>query len=152
MADGTSSCTVSASVSTVRRPGKSKDYHGNQTSHSGQGSEVRTNHENRTSKHKCLGCGRKHGYNECPAWRKTCIKCHLKNHFKSCCKTKSISTADNRTQKSDERSESEEEIFIYSVDIETGDEWFAPLSLNGTILPPEDQQGFTSKSTLYEGL
>jgi len=41
---------------------------------------------------------------------------------------------DNRTQKSDEHSESEEEIFVHSVDTETGDEWFPPLSINGTIL------------------
>ena len=42
---------------------------------------------------------------------------------------------DNRTQKSDAYSESEEEIFVHSVETETGDEWFPPLSVNGTILP-----------------
>ena len=47
----------------------------------------------------------------------------------------SIRIVDNHTQKSNEPSESEEEIFVYPVDTETGDEWSAPLPENGTILP-----------------
>ena len=46
-----------------------------------------------------------------------------------------INAVDNRTQKSDGHGDSEEEIFVHSADTETGDEWFAPLSVNGTILP-----------------
>jgi len=57
MRGGASSCTVSASVGAVRRSGKKRGYHGNQTSHSGQASEVMSNHENRTGKFKCRRCG-----------------------------------------------------------------------------------------------
>ena len=74
-------------------------------------------------------------YNECPAWGTVCEKCRMQNNFSTRCKTKSISTVDNRTQNYDSHSESEEEIFVHSVDTETGDEWFAPLAVNGTILP-----------------
>ena len=42
---------------------------------------------------------------------------------------------DNCTQKSDEHSESEEEIFVHPVDTEAGDEWLSPLSVNGILLP-----------------
>ena len=55
--------------------------------------------------------------------------------------TKSISTVDNRTQKSDGHSESDEEIFVHSVNTETSAEWFAPLSVNGTILPLKIETG-----------
>ena len=41
---------------------------------------------------------------------------------------------DNPTQKRDEYIECEEELFVHSVDTETGDAWFAPLSVNGIIL------------------
>ena len=75
---------------------------------------------------------------------KICCKCHLKNHFQSCCKTKLICTVDNRTKKSDAHSESEEEIFVHSNDAETCDEWFAPLSVNGTILPLKIDTGAQS--------
>ena len=68
MTDGTSSRTMTASDGAVRRSGKNKCYHGNQKIHSGQGSEVRSNRENRIGKQKYRHCGRKHSYNECPAW------------------------------------------------------------------------------------
>ena len=47
----------------------------------------------------------------------------------------------NRTQKSDDHSDNKEEIFVHSVDTVTGDEWFAPLSVNGTILPLKIETG-----------
>jgi len=55
---------------------------------------------------------------------------------------KSISTVDNRTQKSDSQSESEEELFFHSVDTETG--------VNGLhhYQEMEDRHGRTRKSTL----
>ena len=65
----------------------------------------------------------------------TVQKCHLKNSFQSCGKTRLISTLNSRTQKSDAHSESDEEIFVHSVDTETGDKWFASLSVNGTVPP-----------------
>jgi len=65
----------------------------------------------------------------------------LKNHFQSCHKTKPISTVDNLKNKSDAHRDSEEEICVHSVDIEIGDEWFMPLSVNGTILPVKIDPG-----------
>ena len=58
---------------------------------------------------------------------------------------------DKRTPKIDEHSESEEEIFVHSVDTETGDEWFAPLPVNGTILHLKIDTG-AQANLLSEGL
>jgi len=86
MTDGASSCIVTANVGAVRQSGKSNGYPGNQTSHTGQGSEVGSKHDNGTDRQKYRRCGQKHGYNERPAWGKTCGKCHLKHYFQSFCK------------------------------------------------------------------
>ena len=137
MTDGPNSGTTTASVGAIKRSGHSStSNHGNQTTHSGKRSEYRSTRGNGPRRQRTCGrCGRKHAYNECPAWGTVCEKCRMKNHFSSRCKTKSISTVDNRTQNYDSHSESEEEIFVHSVDTVTGDEWFAPLAVNGTILP-----------------
>lgn len=40
----------------------------------------------------CNYCGYSHEFGRCPAYGKTCDKCHKKNHFRSCCKSRDIAT------------------------------------------------------------
>ena len=44
---------------------------------------------------ECRKCGRKHTFNNCPAYGKTCFQCRGKNHFSNCCR-KSIPNYRNR--------------------------------------------------------
>lgn len=42
----------------------------------------------------CLKCNREHGPRQCPAFGKTCSKCHKMNHFAQGCKNKTLNLID----------------------------------------------------------
>ena len=44
----------------------------------------------------CGKCGKRHPPRKCPAYNKVCLRCNLKGHFKSQCKTKNIGQPQNQ--------------------------------------------------------
>ena len=48
---------------------------------------------------KCRFCGKIHKPRECPAYGKECYKCHKKNHWASCCMSKSIHETTTKDEK-----------------------------------------------------
>ena len=64
---------------------------------------------------RCKYCGLSHKYGRCPAYNKTCKKCHKRNHFKAACKAgkaKSVKHIVAESSSSESESEDEEEFFI----------------------------------------
>ena len=54
---------------------------------------------------ECWNCGRKHGFQKrelCPAYGKTCNKCHKPNHFAAKCRTKTNAKAVKAIEENDE--------------------------------------------------
>ncbi|CAB3981993.1 Transposon Ty3-I Gag-Pol [Paramuricea clavata] len=59
----------------------------------------------------CRNCGTKHKRKECPAYGKTCHRCHKSNHFKAMCRSiKNVNAVERQ-----EDSYLEETLFVGAV-------------------------------------
>lgn len=72
-------------------------------------SEIRSSYNSRRSNQKnqqnCRFCGYTHQKKNCPAWGKTCAKCHERNHFANVCEKseKKVSTHQGVSGKNDKK-------------------------------------------------
>nr|CAI5829189.1 unnamed protein product [Callosobruchus analis] len=84
----------------------------------------------------CYKCGKIHGKNKCPAFRKKCNKCGKFNHFSKVCRQKSVATV-SATEPSEEDEQSNS-VFIYSVNQKqlapNCNSWFVNLLVNNKPL------------------
>jgi len=68
---------------------------------------------------KCSKCGTSHAFRNCPAFNKICNKCGIKNHYASCCKTKS--NKHNRTFTKYKKGSSSHNISIFTINSNSDD-------------------------------
>ena len=79
-------------------------------------------------KFKCKKCGMEHLPKNCPAYGKTCNRCHKPNHFKKMCNNKRVYTVE-------EEEISDDDLYIGSIENQEKDSnsWMVNLNLNGKI-------------------
>ena len=78
---------------------------------------------------KCSRCGKspKHSKQQCPARDSTCKKCGKKGHYTSCCFSKDVSLI-----REDSNPESEEDVFLGSLESQGETQWHTTVTLNQT--------------------
>lgn len=98
----------------------------------------------------CKFCGYSYEVRKCPAFGETCKKCNKKNHFKSRCKTRDVSTLDvNNNSDTDYEFDDNAEFFVHSLNevntAETDDvtayPWIENISINKTDVPSKVDTG-----------
>ena len=93
-------------------------------------------------KFKCGRCGSKHTSGQCPAFGKSCDKCHLPNHFAKCCRTQRVDTLRYSDSDSSDHSDDADHsdvgpLFFDSVTIheiqnkEPTRDWICNVEING---------------------
>ncbi|GFR76276.1 Pol polyprotein [Elysia marginata] len=76
---------------------------------------------------KCGKCGKVHPWGQCPAFGKTCYKCHKVSYFASMCKTRSVHEVHNDLKQEDE----EVDYYIGSVKGKPIPPWTTNLQIMG---------------------
>ena len=80
---------------------------------------------------RCGRCGPVHGFKNCPAWGKLCLKCRGRNHFKNYCKTKTVKEIIESEEGDDEYVMDTVAVGnIDKADNEYESEWFSTVKCN----------------------